>query len=206
MKVSYKNMMYKAGYKTGYMLLVGVLLLGLGSCTRKVTRVSPDQQVDLSGRWNDVDSKQVSAAMIEDVIGRPWREAFVQRNERRPVVIVGLVENNTHEHINADVFIKDLERSFINGGLVRLVEGDAFRERLRAERADQQEFASAETQKRWANELGADFMLFGTISSIVDAYRRDKVTFYKINLELANIETGEKVWIGDKEVKKLQRN
>ena len=29
------------------------------------------------------------------------------------------------------------------------------------------------------------------------------MVFYKINLELTNIETNEKVWIGDKQIKKV---
>ena len=186
-----------------YVIVFAILLLG---CARQVQRINPDEQVDLSGRWNDVDSKQVSEAMITDVMSRPWRETFFLANERKPVVIVGFVENKTHEHIDEGVFIKDLERNFVNTGLIRLVQNATFREKVRGERADQQEFASLETQKKWGNELGADFMLFGTISAVVDAYKRRKITFYKVNLILTDMETNETVWIGDKEIKKFQKN
>ena len=60
--------------------------------------------------------------------------------------------------------------------------------------------------KKWGLEIGADFMMQGEINSIVDSYKRDKVVFYKINLELTNIQTNEVVWIGDKELKKEVRN
>ena len=77
---------------------------------------------------------------------------------------------------------------------------------MREERADQNEFASPETAKRWGKELGADFMLFGVITSITDSYKKEKVVYYQVNLELANLETNEKVWIGEKKIKKYIKN
>lgn len=59
-----------------------------------------------------------------------------------------------------------------------------------------------ETAKKWGRELGADFMLQGTINSIVDTYKKNKVVSYQINLELTDLETSEIVWMGDKKIKK----
>lgn len=183
-----------------------VLALVVASCSKTVTRVSPDQQIDLSGRWNDTDSKLVAEEMINDVLNRPWRENFSSSEGRKPVVIVGIVQNKSSEHIESETFIKDLEREFINSGTIRVVQNSLFREKMREERADQNEFASPETQSQWGRELGADFMLFGVITSITDSYKKEKVVSYKVNLELANLETNEKVWIGDKEIKKYIKN
>ena len=128
-----------------------------------------------------------------------------------PVVVVGLVSNKSHEHIDAGLFIKDLERAFIGTGAVRVVQSSVFREKMREERATQQTFAAVETQKKWGAELGADFMLFGTLGSVVDVYRGNlfrptkRSVLYKVNLELAHLQTNEKVWIGDKEIKKFIR-
>jgi len=182
-------------------------LLLVSSCSqRSVTRVSPDQQIDLSGRWNDTDSKLVAEEMISDALTRPWYDNFNRSTGDRPIIIVGMISNKTSEHIESETFIKDIEKEFINSGSVRVVENSVFREKLREERADQNEFASPETQSRWGKELGADFMMFGIITSIEDSYRNEKVVSYKVNLELANLETNEKVWIGDKEIKKYIRN
>ncbi len=188
--------------------IIGLVALALivASCSKTVTRVSPDQQIDLSGRWNDTDSKLVAEEMINDVLNRPWRENFASAEGRKPVVIVGIVQNKSSEHIESETFIKDLEREFINSGTIRVVQNSLFREKMREERADQNEFASPETQSKWGRELGADFMLFGVITSITDSYKKEKVVSYKVNLELANLETNEKVWIGDKEIKKYIKN
>ena len=191
-------------FKPFLSLLIVSLLLA--SCGRSVTRVSPDQQIDLSGRWNDTDSKLVAEEMIRDVLARPWRSEFANAMNKKPVVIVGIVSNKSSEHIPSETFIKDMEREFVNSGMVRVVQNSEFREKLREERAEQGEFASPETQAKWGKELGADFMLFGVINSTTDSYKKEKVVNYKVNLELANVETNEKVWIGDKEIKKYIKN
>lgn len=186
-------------------LVVAMAVVAL-SCGRQVTRINPDQQVDLSGRWNDTDSKLVAEEMIKDVTGRPWHNNFRIEEDRKPVVIVGYVQNKSAEHIESETFIKDMEREFINSGFVRVVSNAEFREKLRQERAEQGEFASPETQAKWGKELGADFMMFGVITAVTDSYKKEKVVNYKVNLELSNIESNEKVWIGDKEIKKYIKN
>lgn len=189
-----------------YSLILLAVLIATTSCKRTVTRVSPDQQIDLSGRWNDSDSKMVAEEMTKDVLNRAWREDFTGAMGRKPVVIVGMVQNKSTEHIESETFIKDMEREFINSGMVRVVQNSVFREKLREERAEQGEFSSPETQAQWGKELGADFMMFGVITSITDSYKKEKVVNYKVNLELVSIETNEKVWIGDKEIKKFIKN
>jgi uncharacterized protein (TIGR02722 family) len=184
------------------LLILALAIVSFASCSRQVTRVSPDQQIDLSGRWNDTDSRLAAEALIEQVLGQRWISNFEQENNRKPVVIVGLITNKSSEHIDSDTYIKDIEKAILNDGRVRLVQAGAKREALRQERADQQDFASKATLKKWGQELGADFMLQGDISSIIDSYKKEKVRYYQLNLELTNIETSELVWMGDKKIKK----
>ncbi len=174
--------------------------------SRKVERMDPNQVTDISGRWNDTDAKLVAEEMIKDVLERPWRSNFETKNQKKPTVIIGQVRNKTSEHIDAAVFIKNMERNFINSGTVSVVQSGAERIELRDERNDQQQFSSEETRKKWGKEKGADFMLNGVILSITDEYKKQKTVKYQINLELTDLETNEKVWIGEKEIKKYIRN
>ncbi|MDK2841206.1 MAG: penicillin-binding protein activator [Anaerophaga sp.] len=191
-----------------YFLSLLAFVAILQSCaTRKVERVGTEEIIDLSGRWNDTDSRMVAEAMVEQILDAQWLPNFQEKHDgKRPVVIVGLVYNKSHEHIEAETFIKDVERAFINSGKVRLVQAGDKREELRRERAAQQEFASPETVKAWGKELGADFILNGDISSIVDTYKKEKVNYYQVNLELTDIETSEIVWIGEKKIRKYIKN
>lgn len=189
--------------KYSFRLIVIAMTVFVGfSCSRQVTRVSPDQQIDLSGRWNDTDSKLTAEALIEQLLNQNWIEDYNQEFNRKPVIIVGLITNKSSEHIDSDTYIKDIEKAILNDSRVRLVQAGAKREELRQERADQQDFAAKATIKKWGQELGADFILQGDISSIIDSYKKEKVRYYQLNLELTNLETNELVWLGDKKIKK----
>jgi uncharacterized protein (TIGR02722 family) len=192
-----------------HLLIATVLVLGFGlqGCkSHSVERIGTEETIDLSGRWNDSDSRMTAEAMVDQILNAGWLDQHVRKTGERPVVIVGLVYNKSHEHINAETFIKDVERAFINSGRVRLVQAGEKREELRRERASQQDFASIETAKRWGQELGADYILNGDINSIVDSYKKEKVTYYQVNLELTDIESSEVVWIGDKRIRKYITN
>ncbi|MCK5169296.1 MAG: penicillin-binding protein activator LpoB [Bacteroidales bacterium] len=193
-------------YKLITVFLITVFVFGCAP-KKQVQRIEPDQTIDLSGRWNDSDSRAVSDELIKQLLSDNWINNYKSQNpNKRPILIVGLVRNKSHEHIDANTFIKNIERAVIQDGSARLVQAGDKREALRAERVEQQDYASTETAKNWGLELGADYMLQGTISSIVDTYKKEKIIYYQINLELSHLETNEIVWIGEKKIKKYVSN
>lgn len=178
------------------------ILLGIAACSPKVTRIDPVDTPDISGKWNNTDSRLTAEELTSQILTEKWLGDYVQGKGKKPVVIVGMVTNKSHEHIEAETFMKDLERSFITSSKVGLVQSGKKREELRAEKADQQTNASVSTMKKFGLENGADFILQGSINSIVDSYKKKKTVTYQINLELTNIETNEVVWIGEKKIAK----
>ncbi len=176
----------------------------LASCsTVQVTRTDADTVTDLSGRWNDTDSKLVAEEMISDSLSRPWIDQFHERESRAPVLIVGSIRNRSSEHIETRVFTKDIEREFINSGLVSLVASAEERGEIRGERVDQQSEANLESLKRIGQETGADYIIIGTISSVTDQIEGTKAILYQVDMELIHIETNIKAWIGSREIKKI---
>ncbi len=186
-------------------LFAGTALL-ITSCATapKIERTAVDTTIDLSGRWNDADSRMVSEEMINDCLNRPWLQRFKTKHSGEiPTVIVGRVRNRSHEHINVQTFIKDLERALVNSGMIQFVASKGERADIREERKDQAKHASDETMKGPGEEIGADFMLIGVINTIRDDIGGKAVMFYQTNLELINLENNIKVWIGEKKIKKL---
>jgi uncharacterized protein (TIGR02722 family) len=185
--------------------LVGLFLIaGLFACatTPKVTRVQVDEQIDLSGNWNDTDSQLVSAEMVKDVLVRPWVDEFRDKKNVKPRVIIGTVSNKSHEHINTETFVNDLERELTNSGRVRFVASRDQRDEVREERTDQAQNASVQTAKSAGQEYGADFMLKGQINTIMDEAGKTQLKYYQVELELIDTLTNEKVWVGQKKIKK----
>ena len=179
-------------------------LLTACASTPKVERKAVDTTIDISGRWNDADSRMVSEEMIGDCLDRPWLQRFMDRHAGNPpTVVVGRVRNRSHEHINVQTFVKDLERALINSGRVQFVASKGERAGVREERQDMAKHATEETMKAPGEEIGADFMLIGTINTIRDEIAGKAVMFYQTNLELINMANNLKAWIGDKKIKKL---
>ena len=186
-------------------LLISALYIS--SCSRKVTRVESTRQIDISGGWNNTDSRLVAEEMTQNILNANWiNNHQEEKGGKKPVVIVGMVQNKSHEHIEAETFTKDVERAFLSSQKITLVQGGKKREELRGERADQQTNAAVSTMKKFGLENGADYILQGSINSIVDAHKREKVVYYQVNLELSDIETNEVVWIGEKKITKYVKN
>ncbi|MGB8657673.1 MAG: penicillin-binding protein activator LpoB [Candidatus Zixiibacteriota bacterium] len=183
------------------MVLALCVVLGCGS-SRKVYRIEPETTTDLSGNWNDTDARLVAEEMIKDCLSRVWLTDFAAAQGKKPVVTVGTIRNKSSEHIDTETFTTDFERELTNSGQVKFVASRQEKEEIRDERLDQQDYASPETMKKIRNETGADFILLGAIKSIVDEIKGTKVVYYQTDLELVNVESTEKVWIGTQKIKK----
>lgn len=179
------------------------VFVAAGCGGKKVTRIATDSTVDLSGQWNDADSRMVAEEMINDCLSKPWYSRYSGSNSV-PKVIVGKVRNMSHEHINTETFVKDMERILINSGKVEFVASKDERLQLREEKADQMSGnAAEETMKVAGNEVGADLMLYGSVNTIADAEGNETVMYYQVDLELVEIESNRKLWIGTKKIKKF---
>jgi penicillin-binding protein activator len=188
----------------GTMMMLGVLAVGCGGGQKKVGRVSSDTQTDLSGNWNDTDAKLTSEALIKDCFATAWLPKFKKENSRAPKIRVTQIVNKTDEHIDAQIFIKNIERAMVNSGEVEVLAQKSERE---AAREEQDEGASGrisdESAASIGNEEGADFVVVARMASIVDQVEGKKAKFYKINFELLGASSAKKVWIGDHEIKKV---
>jgi uncharacterized protein (TIGR02722 family) len=182
-----------------------LLVLGLSACgaETKVTRVDAGVVTDLSGRWNDTDSRMVAEAMVKEALDYEWLNNFSNSKHRRPVVVVGTVLNNSHEHINVQTFVTDLERELTNSQKVTFVAGKNEREEVRTERKEQAMYAREDTQKAPGKEIGADYMMKGTIATILDEADGTKAMFYQVDLQMVDLESNAKVWFGQKKIKKV---
>lgn len=188
----------------GRTLAIALMVVAAAGCSRKVvSRVDPGETIDLSGKWNDTDSRLVSEEMIADCLGSPWLVRFNDSNNQPPTVIAGSIRNKSLEHIAVGTFLRDIERAMVNSGEAQVVASAEERGEVREEREDQRVNASPETLKRMGQEVGADYMLLGEINQINDKEDGREVRFYQVDLTLVDIETNVKSWIGQKKIKKF---
>jgi len=191
--------------------IVGVVLLLVSACASSpapatgVTRVDSSTQTDLSGYWNDTDVRIVCKALIDDCLNSPRvDQAIKAMGGKTPIVLVGSFKNESSEHIDTGIITSTMETTIFNSGKMDFVAGGSNRAELRAERQDQQSNASEATASALANETGANFMLFGTVKTIVDKAGNQTVRTYFVSAEMTNVETNQRMWMAtNSEIKKV---
>ena len=181
-----------------------LLLLSAAACvSKRVTRIEPGAVTDLSGRWNDTDSRLVANQLIEQTLAAGWAKRYTDTHGgEAPAVVVGSFENRTAEHIAVGTFVKDIERALLTTGAARVVASGDQRVEVREERKDQQQFARAGTRTRLGQELGARYLLAGELQAIEDVDGRERVVLYQVDASLIDLETNAKVWAGQHKIKK----
>ncbi|MDR0599904.1 MAG: penicillin-binding protein activator LpoB [Treponema sp.] len=181
------------------------LALLLASCGHSVNRVEANTQTDLSGYWNDTDLRLASDALIKDCLTGPRLSQFNTARGRPPVIIVGSFKNDSDEHIDTSILSQRLEASILRSGKAEFVASGSLRDEIRAERMDQQRgYTDDATLAALGRETGADFMMSGSVKTIIDRYNNTATRSYFITAKLTDINTNRQVWIGEyNEIKKV---
>jgi len=187
-----------------YMVASALLLVAANGCvSKRVTRIEPTAVTDLSGRWNDTDSRLVANQLIDQTLGAGWAKRYADTHGgQAPTIVIGDFANRTMEHIAVGTFVKDIEQALITTGSARVVASGEQRVEMRDERRDQQQNARADTRARQGQELGARYMLAGELQAIEDVDGRERVVFYQVDAFLVDLETNAKVWVGQHKIKK----
>jgi uncharacterized protein (TIGR02722 family) len=190
--------------------MLGLALgLALSACTTtsggpRVRRVDADTQIDLSGYWNDTDVRIVCDSLIQNCLNSPRVSQAIAATGRLPVILVGSFRNESDEHIDTAIISQTMEIAIFNSGRADFVAGGNTRSELRTERQDQQGNASESTASALGNETGADFLLTGSVRTIVDRAGGTSTRTYFVSAELTSIETNARLWLDqNSEIKKV---
>jgi uncharacterized protein (TIGR02722 family) len=185
-----------------------VLVGGCADGNERITRVADDAIVDVSYRYNDTDARKQAAELMNDALSKPWIENWRAGNAGAlPKVVLGNVKNKTSDfNISSEMVTDQVQRELVNSGRVRVFAARDIRNELRAERFDT-EFADPATVKKAASEIKADFMIVGNLSEAKAQSNdgRSVVVNYIMTLEITDMATTEKVWIGRAESKKVSQ-
>lgn len=200
-------------------MAMGANLLVLPGCYARprskavtVTRIDERSTQDLSGHWNNNDSR-----IVADKIGQEMQtwcaNTFTQyqlKANRKPYLIIQKVRNRTMEHIDTSVFMQEIQRALLQAGNVSFVADARERHQLDSERRYQDMNASEESRKEKGSEIGADFAISGEITAEEDRSVDRRVgtveTVYRITIKVSDILTNEIVWSGGTTIaKRVQR-
>ncbi|MFK7893318.1 MAG: penicillin-binding protein activator LpoB [Granulosicoccus sp.] len=178
------------------------LLSLLSACAATTRTLDPDVENHYDASYDFSDKKQIVQTLTQSLLSSP---AVITEPEK-PILIIYGVDNETSEHINTGGITDDIRLSLIQSGQYRFINRKQ-RDNLLAE-ADYQYagFVPPEQRVSEGRQLGADYILSGTLRSIEKKQPRQwrlnkrELVYYSMNMELTNLETGEISWADNVEI------
>jgi len=180
----------------------GILIFLVACKTKESIKKVPEKQTQIltEGYWNAEDSRLVAEKLVKKMLSDRWRtEYMIVHKNARPILIVGIVQNLSTETIDTSLFSKDIEKSIIKGDLVRFVQSGNKKSILMTELANSDTII---TISKWAERMGANFVVNATINSTEETKRKEKIVLYRAKIELINSETQQTVWLGEETINK----
>lgn len=161
---------------------------------KPVSRISATKQKDLSGNWNDNDIRIVCESIIDECIKSSQVKRFIKQKNRLPYVKLGTIFNLSDEYMDTTIIANKFRNAIINCGEMKFVASDSEVEALREEQLSQADHAKLGTEAQFGNEQAADFMLQGTIKTVIDQNENVTQKTYYVDVQLYDIESTEVVW------------
>ena len=181
---------------------VTVLILLTAACSVTTREIAADEKVIYDEGYHFSDKNAIVEAMVDSILSKPPLFQSVDR----PVLIVYGIANRTSEHISTSAMTDDIRQRLLQSGRVRFVNK---LQRLNIERETSYQYGgnvATETAIQRARQIGARYMLTGTLRSIKKEqpaqFRVTKKTlmYYSLNMELTDIQSGLIEWADSAEV------
>ena len=188
--------------KKSVVALLGLAVL-LGGCSNKVSYGDAQAVETTTVDFGSTDLQKIAGEMTESMLSSGSVAQITQGN--RPIVFVESIKNKTSEHIDTESVTDSISTKLLNSGKFRFVDMDrveAVRTQLNFQNTD--ELVNQNTAIQFGKMVGAQYMLYGNLSSIVKNAGSDKDVYYKMTMRLMDLETGLIEWADETEIRKQQ--
>ena len=184
------------------MLTLIIFVLGITGCSVRTRTVSSDEEIIYDEGYNFSDKNRIVSDMVDSLLGKAPLSAATDR----PVVIVYGIANRTDEHISTSGITDDIRQKLVETGKLRFI-NETQRENIARETEYQAgNSVNPDTRIKMARQIGAKYMLTGTLRSIEKKQPRQVrlkkkvLKYYSLNLELTDLETSIIEWADKVEV------
>jgi uncharacterized protein (TIGR02722 family) len=155
----------------------------------------------LDDKFNEADMQQMADEVIRSMVACP----DVSNAKMPPVVIVERVQNRTEEHIDMQSLTDKVRTALIKSRKVKFVNKEE-RETLDEEYAyNEGGNVSGPSAKKRGKQTGADYIMSGSLATNIQQVGNDKLIYYKLTMNLTNMETSVIDCTEEKEVRKKYR-
>ncbi|HAS6975961.1 TPA: penicillin-binding protein activator LpoB [Vibrio parahaemolyticus] len=188
--------------KKSIIALLGLAVI-LGGCSNKVSYGNSQATETTTIDFGSTDLQKIAGEMVDSMMMSGSVAAITR--DQRPIVFVERIKNKTSEHIDTESITDTISTKMLNSGKFRFVDMDrveSVREQLNFQNTD--ELVNQSTAIQFGKMVGAQYMLYGNLSSIVKNAGSDKDVYYKMTMRLMDLETGLIEWADETEIRKEQ--
>ncbi len=188
--------------KKSVIALLGLAVI-LGGCSNKVSYGDAQATETTTIDFGSTDLQKIAGEMVDSML-MSGSVAAITRDER-PIVFVERIKNKTSEHIDTESITDSISTKMLNSGKFRFVDMDrveSVRKQLNFQNND--ELVNQASAVQFGKMVGAQYMLYGNLSSIVKSAGNDKDVYYKMTMRLMDIETGLIEWADETEIRKQE--
>jgi uncharacterized protein (TIGR02722 family) len=142
-------------------------------------------------------ANQMTASLIQSpVVG-------TMTANKRPIVFVDAVKNKTSEHIDTESLTDSISTQLLRSGKFRFVDMTkvtAVREQLNYQ--NEGDLVNPNKAVQFGKQVGAEYMLYGNLASIVKTNSDKSDVYYKFTMRLMDLESGLVEWADETEIRK----
>jgi uncharacterized protein (TIGR02722 family) len=173
------------------------------ACNEPVTTYGNASKAEtVNANFGSTDLQMIAETMVGSLLESDKIEPDPAEPTKAPLVAVDRIVNNTSEHIDTKSITDKIRTSLIKSGKIRFSASMEASATLQAQYKQQAVFADGATAKTAGKQAGAKYLLRGDISSIVKTQGRTKDVYYKLTLNLVDLESGVIDWADEKEIRK----
>ena len=186
--------------KKSVIALLGLAVI-LGGCSNKVSYGDAQAVETTTIDFVSTDLQTIAGEMVDSMMAS-GSVSYITRDQR-PIVFVERIKNKTSEHIDTESITDTISTKMLNSGKFRFVDMDrveSVREQLNFQNND--ELVNQSSAIQFGKMVGAQYMLYGNLSSIVKNDGSDQDVYYKMTMRLMDLESGLIEWADETEIRK----
>jgi len=184
---------------------VGLAITLVAGCAQKsVVRYGDATAIETTDiNFGSTDLQKVANDMTDSLLLSPVVGTLTQN--KRPVLFVERIKNKTSEHIDTESITDSISTKLLRSGKFRFVDMSRV-EAAREQMNFQQESGMVDPNKalQFGKQIGAQYMLYGNLSSIVKSNKDKSDVYYKFTIRLMDLESGLIEWADETEIRKTK--
>lgn len=174
----------------------------LGACAATTRSIDPDSEQHYDASYDFSDKKQIVDTLTSSLLS----SSNMSTESSKPVIVIYGVDNETSEHINTGGITDDIRLALIRSGEYRFLNRKQRTNVLDEVDYQYAGFVPPEQRVAEGRQLGADYILSGTLRSIEKKQpkqwrlNKKELVYYSMNLELTDLQSGEITWADNVEI------